>query len=243
MEQRVAERTAQLQESNKELEAFTYSVAHDLRAPLRAIGGFSQMLVNDYADKLDADGQHRLDVVRDNAEKMGDLIDGLLALSRLGRTKMQYGNINMENLVKEAFEKLQGAEATSVKLIVKTLPSASGDRGLLCTVFTNLLSNAIKYAKPGQPATIEVAGTLKENEILYSVKDNGIGFDMKYVDKMFQVFHLLRRPEDFEGTGIGLALVQRIIHRSGGRVWAEGVVDKGATLYFTLPRQEEVGNE
>jgi PAS domain S-box-containing protein len=243
LEQRVAVRTAQLQESNKELEAFSYSVSHDLRAPLRAIGGFSQMLVDDYADKLDADGQHRLDVVRDSAEQMGELIDGLLALSRLGRTEMRHGNINMENLVKEVFEKLQDAEPTSAKLIVKALPAAHCDRLLLHTVFTNLLSNAVKFAKPGRATTIEVAGSVEENEIVCSVKDNGVGFDMKYVDKIFQVFQRLHRAEEFEGTGIGLALVQRIIHRSGGRVWAEGEVDKGATLYFTLPRQEDVGNE
>jgi PAS domain S-box-containing protein len=243
LEQRIVERTAQLQTSNEDLEAFAYSVSHDLRAPLRAINGYSLMLLEDYGDKLDADGQRQLGVIRDTANEMGNLVDGLLAHSRLGRTEMQYVNINMEDLVKEVFAKLQSAESTATELIVKTLPSATGDRVLLSTVFNNLLSNAIKFAKPGQAATIEVAGTLEENEILYSVKDNGVGFDMKYVDKMFQVFQRLHSAKDFEGTGIGLALVQRIIHRFGGRVWAEGEVDKGATLYFTLPRREEIENE
>jgi PAS domain S-box-containing protein len=241
LEQKVTERTAQLQISNKDLEAFAYSVSHDLRAPLRAISGYSQMLIEDYGEKLDAEGQRLLDVVCDNAEDMGRLIDGLLAFSRLGSAEMKRSSVDMETLVQEAFATLQkNDESTSAKLIIKPLPEAAGDWALFSTVFTNLLSNAIKFAKPGQPATIEVTGSVEGNENLYSVKDNGVGFDMKYVDKMFQVFQRLHSVKDFAGTGIGLALVQRIIQRSGGRVWAEGEVDKGATIYFTLPREEEL---
>jgi two-component system sensor kinase len=237
LEAMVEKRTSELQESNKELEAFSYSISHDLRAPLRAIGGFSQMLIEDYADKLDADGQRQLNVVRDSAEEMGKLIDGLLAFSRLGRAEMQRSSIDMETLTKEVFAKLvQSAEPRSVKLLVKALPEVLGDQILLSTVMTNLLGNAIKFAKPGRPAIIEVTGRVEGNDNIYCVKDNGVGFDMRYVDKIFQVFQRLHSAKDFAGTGIGLALVQRIIHRSGGRVWAEGEVDKGATLTFTLPR-------
>jgi len=244
LEQRVDERTAQLQESNNDLEAFAYSVSHDLRAPLRAIGGYSQMLIEDYGNKLDADGRRQLNVVRDSAGEMGQLIDGLLAFSRLGRAEMHHLSIDMESLVKEVFAKLQQSEESiSARLLVKPLPAATGDRVLLTTVLTNLLSNAIKFAKPGRPAIIEVTGSVTGHENLYSVKDNGVGFDMKYVAKMFQVFQRLHSAKDFAGTGIGLALVERIIQRCGGRVWAEGDVDKGATVYFTLARQEEREND
>ena len=242
LEQKVRERTIQIQESNKELEAFAYSVSHDLRAPLRAIGGFSQMIIEDYADKIDAEGKRKLNVVRDNASEMGQLIDALLAFSRLSRTDMKSSMIDMEALVNEAFDKLN-VSAKSATLTVRSLPDAFGDRILLLTVIINLLSNAVKFTKPGCPATIEVTSSVQGNETIYSVKDDGVGFDMTYVDKIFQVFQRLHSSRDFEGTGIGLALVHRIIQRSGGRVWAEGHVNDGATIYFTIPQQEEMGNE
>ena len=228
--------TRQLSDANKELESFSYSVSHDLRAPLRAIDGFSQILVEDYGDKLDENGQHQLDVIQGSARQMGQLIDDLLAFSRLGRKGMSISEIDMGVLAKEVFEQLQlGETERTVRLNIDTLPPANGDRAMIREVFVNLLSNAMKFRKPREVPVIEVTGAVDGNETVYSVKDNGVGFDMKYADKLFQVFQRLHSAEEFEGTGIGLALVQRIIHRHGGRVWAEGKVNKGATFYFSLP--------
>jgi light-regulated signal transduction histidine kinase (bacteriophytochrome) len=232
--------TRQLSDANKELESFSYSVSHDLRAPLRAIDGFSQILVEDYGDKLDEGGQHQLDVIQGSARQMGQLIDDLLAFSRLGRKGMSMSEIDMGVLAQEVFEQLQlGKTERSGRLNVDTLPPADGDRAMIREVLVNFLSNAMKFTRPGKAPVIEVTGTVDENETVYSVKDKGVGFDMKYVDKVFQVFQRLHSAEEFEGTGIGLALVQRIIHRHGGRVWAEGEVNKGATFYFTLPGKSD----
>ncbi|MBC8458034.1 MAG: HAMP domain-containing protein [Deltaproteobacteria bacterium] len=232
--------THRLSDANKELESFSYSVSHDLRAPLRAIDGFSQILVEDYGDKLDEGGQHQLDVIQGSARQMGQLIDDLLAFSRLGRKGMSMSEINMGVHAQEIFEQLQlGTPGREVKLKVDTLPSAYGDRALIREVLVNFLSNAMKFTRPGKAPVIEVTGTVDENENVYSIKDKGVGFDMKYADKLFQVFQRLHSAEEYEGTGIGLALVQRIIHRHGGRVWAEGKVNKGATFYFTLPRKSD----
>ena len=226
----------QLRDTNKELESFSYSVSHDLRAPLRAIDGFSQILVEDYGDKLDEDGQHQLDVIQDSARQMGQLIDDLLAFSRLGRKGMSMSEIDMGVLVKEVFEQLQlGKTERTARLNIDTLPPGKGDRAMIREVLVNLLSNAMKFTRPGKAPVIEVYGKVDENENVYSVKDKGVGYDMKYADKLFQVFQRLHSAEEYEGTGIGLALVQRIIHRHGGRVWAEGKVNKGATFYFSLP--------
>jgi signal transduction histidine kinase len=225
---------------NKELEAFAYSVSHDLRAPLRAIDGFSQILVEDYGDKLDENGQHQLDVIQGSARQMGQLIDDLLAFSRLGRKGMSMSEIDMGVLAQEVFEQLHlGTPGRAVKLKVDTLPPADGDRAMIREVLVNFLSNAMKFTRPGKAPVIEVTGTVDENENVYSVKDKGVGFDMKYGDKLFQVFQRLHSAEEYEGTGIGLALVQRIIHRHGGRVWAKGKVNKGATFYFTLPGKSD----
>jgi len=229
--------TRQLSDANKELESFSYSVSHDLRAPLRAIDGFSQILVEDYGDKLDENGQHQLDVIQGSARQMGQLIDDLLAFSRLGRKGMSMSEIDMGVLAQEVFEQLQlGTPGRAVKLKVDTLPSAYGDRAMIREVLVNFSSNAMKFTRPGKAPVIEVTGRVDGDENVYSVKDKGVGFDMKYVDKLFQVFQRLHSAEEYEGTGIGLALVQRIIRRHGGRVWAEGKVNKGATFYFSLPR-------
>jgi signal transduction histidine kinase len=237
MAQSLENRTAQLQAANKELEAFSYSVSHDLRAPLRAIDGFSRILLEDYACKLDAEGARVLNVIRANTQNMGRLIDDLLTFSRLGRKQIEPAIINMGELARDAFTQLEPSlSGRAPKLNIKNLPPAHGDRALLQQVFVNLLSNAAKYSRPKEPAVVEVGGHSENGENIYYVKDNGVGFDMKYADKLFGVFQRLHSAEEFEGTGVGLAIVQRVVGRHGGRVWAEGKVDEGATFYFTLPR-------
>ena len=230
-------RTRQLTEVNQDLDAFAYSVSHDLRAPLRAIDGFSKILVEDHEDKLDADGKRQLNVIQDSARDMGQLIDDLLRFSRLGRKGMSVSEINMGELVEEVFKQHRhGADGREARLIVQTLPPAVGDRALIREVLSNLLTNALKYRESNKNVLVEVGGRVEGDEDVYYVKDNGVGFDMKYADKLFHVFQRLHGADEFDGTGIGLALVQRIIHRHGGRVWAEGKVGGGATFYFSLPR-------
>jgi len=226
-----------LAEANKELEAFAYSVSHDLRAPLRAIDGFSKIVAEDYGDKLDEDGQRQLGVIQNSARDMGKLIDDLLAFSRMGRKSLKKSKINMHTLADDVTDSLQLAEKKQrITLNIKELPSALGDRAMLREVLVNLLSNAMKFSRPKDKPAIEISGSIKGSESIYYVKDNGVGFDMKYKEKLFQVFQRLHSADEFEGTGIGLALVQRIVHRHGGRVWAESKVNKGATFYFSLPR-------
>jgi len=238
LEVRVAQRTAELQSANKELEAFSYSVSHDLRVPLRAIDGFSKILLEDYPDRLDREGKRVLNVIRDNTERMGELIDDILTLSRLGRKEIKKKDINMEKLTKEVFEELKGlTPERKLRMKINALPSAYGDESLIYEVLLNLFSNAIKFSENQEVSVIEVGGNLQDNESVYYVKDNGVGFDMQYVDKLFRVFQSLHSQEEFKGTGVGLAIVQRIIHRHRGRVWAEGKLNKGATFYFTLPRK------
>jgi len=228
--------TQQLAAANKELEAFAYSVSHDLRAPLRAIDGFSRILKDEYGDVLDAEGKRQLAVIRDSTRDMAQLIDDLLAFSRLGRTEMKMATVNMDELARRVVEDLRHeVRGRHVQLNVDTLPATAGDRAMIRQVFANLLSNAIKFTRTREDAVIEVGAMVDGSQNTYFVKDNGVGFDMKYADKLFQVFQRLHSTDEFEGTGIGLALVQRIITRHGGRVWAEGEVDKGATFYFALP--------
>ncbi|WJI08758.1 two-component sensor histidine kinase [Methanobacterium sp. CWC-01] len=227
----------QLHEANEELEAFAYSVSHDLRVPLRAIDGFSRILMEDYGDSLDEEGNRLISIVRDNTEKMGDLIDDILLLSRVGRQKMKGFEIDMEYLVRNVWEDLRPDwEGREIELIVDDLPNAQGDRILMAQVFQNLLSNSIKFTRNKNPAVIEVGAQNYNDEIIYYVKDNGAGFDMKYIDKLFGLFQRLHTAEEFEGTGVGLSIVQRIIKRHGGQVWGEGEPFKGATIYFTLPK-------
>jgi PAS domain S-box-containing protein len=231
LEQRVDERTA-------ELEAFSYSVSHDLRTPLLTIDGFSRMLLDDYADQLDAEGQRLLKTICSNSQNMGRLIDDLLAFSRLGRQEMRPAEIKMSELAAAICAELTAtAPGRKLQFNLQPLPPARGDQSMIRQVFVNLLSNAIKFTGPEEAAVIEVGAEEEENHIVYYVKDNGVGFEMKYADKLFGVFERLHSDDEFAGTGVGLALVQRILHRHGGRVWAEGKVGEGATVYFTLPRK------
>ncbi|MDO9053462.1 MAG: DUF3365 domain-containing protein [Gallionella sp.] len=234
LETRVAERTAQLEDANKELEGFAYTVSHDLRTPLRAIDGFSHILLADYADKLDDEGRRLLNVVRDNTRQMGQLIDDILKFSRIGRVDIAYVDTDMTSLTQAVAEELRPAEGKQ-QINIAALPAIRGDRAMLRQVWVNLLSNAIKFSRVNDPALIEVGGSIDGDEAIYYVKDNGAGFDMQYADKLFGVFQRLHSPSEFEGTGIGLAIVKRIITRHGGRVWAEGRVGEGATFYFALP--------
>ncbi len=248
LEQRVIERTTQLEAANKELEAFSYSVSHDLRAPLRAVDGFSHAVLEDYGAQLPEEGQRCLQTIRDGAQRMGALIDDLLTFSRLSRLPLNKEAVDTGRLVREALEDLSAQkEGRQIEMRIGDLPPCLGDPALLKQVWLNLLSNAVKYSRNRNPAVIEVgwmrepacaqgsgeAGRKKDEEV-YFVRDNGTGFDMRYASKLFGVFQRLHRAEDFEGTGVGLAIVQRIIHRHGGRVWAEAKVDRGATFYFTL---------
>ena len=241
LERRVAERTVQLEAANKELEAFSYSVSHDLRTPLRAIDGFSRILLDDYTDKLDNEGKRLLNVVRDNTSRMGQLIDDILMFSRSSRLEMNFSTIDMEKLAREVFEELQPSiEHGKLQLKIEAIPPATGDRAMMHQVFVNLLSNAIKFSRHREAAIIKVGGSIEGDEAVYYVKDNGAGFDMQYADKLFGVFQRLHSENEFEGTGIGLAIVKRIITRHDGRVWAEGKVNEGATIYFALPPHYEI---
>jgi PAS domain S-box-containing protein len=253
---RVEERTAELTTVNKELEAFSYSVSHDLRAPLRHIVGFVNLLEQEKRPMLDKEGIAYMDTISRSAKRMGDLIDDLLAFSRMGRFEMKKTEVNTKELVEEVIRELEGeTQARNIQWIIGELPEAYGDPQMLRLVFINLISNALKFTRNREQANIEV-GCYQENppsppfdkggkegfidkdkEIVFYVKDDGVGFDMQYVDKLFGVFQRLHRVEEFEGTGVGLANVRRIIHRHGGKTWAEGSVGNGATFYFSLPKE------
>ncbi|MBI3919314.1 MAG: PAS domain S-box protein [Betaproteobacteria bacterium] len=236
LERRVAERTAELEAANKELESFSYSVSHDLRAPLRALDGYSRMLEEDYGDKLDEEGRRLLGVVRDSSQNMGALIDDLLAFSRLGRKAITAIEVDMNALVREVLNELRPVAGESAqRCVIEPLPAAWCDRALLRQVWVNLLSNAFKFAGKREQPVIKVAGH-HAGENVYSVSDNGAGFDMQYYDKLFGVFQRLHSNDEFPGTGAGLAIVRRVVTRHGGRVWAEGKVNEGATFYFALPK-------
>ena len=235
LEQRVQQRTAELQAANRELEAFTYSVSHDLRAPLRHLSGFSQLLLEDGAAGLNEAGRHCVDQIQDAARRMGQLVDDLLDMSRLSRKELHPQITGLNSLVEEAIRELTPEiKQREIEWKIGNLPFADGDPMLLKQVFANLLGNAVKFTRPRTRAVIEVGQTVVEGRETVFVRDNGVGFSMRYVDKLFGLFQRLHRTEDFEGTGVGLALVQRIIHRHGGRVWAESELDRGATFYFTL---------
>lgn len=230
------QQTKQLEVANKELEGFSYSVSHDLRAPLRAIDGYALMLEEDYRDRLDEEAVRYLSVIRGNSKRMGLLIDDLLTFSRLGRQDLAKGQLNMNKLVQEVIdEALLQEGGKAAKIEVGQLPPAKADRALLRQVWVNLISNALKYSGKSPNPSIEVSGCTEGIENVYSVKDNGVGFSMEYVQKLFGVFQRLHRVEEFSGTGVGLAIVQRLVTRHGGRVWAEGAVNKGAKFSFTLP--------
>jgi len=226
-----------LESSNKELEAFAYSVSHDLRAPLRSIDGFSQILLEDYSGILDKQGQHYLQRVRTGTQNMGRLIDDILSLSRSGRHQINKKTINMEPIVREVCKSLENElKDRKVVFTVHECPPALADAHLVKIVFTNLLSNALKFTRIRENAKIETGSMTEDGNTVFFIKDNGAGFDMKYADKLFVPFQRLHRAEEYEGSGIGLAIVQRIIHRHGGRIWAESEIDVGTTFYFSLPR-------
>ena len=239
LEQRVADRTAQLEAANKELEGFSYSVSHDLRAPLRAIVGFSRLLVEDHRAQLDAEAQRKIDVIQGEAGRMGRLIDELLAFSRLGRKSIQMSDLDMTELARETFTALASQhEGASAEFQLGLLPQATGDRILVGQVWANLLSNALKFSSKRERPRIEVSAISDEREHVYFVRDNGAGFDPRYRAKLFGVFQRLHNSSEFPGTGVGLALVERIVVRHGGRVWADGRPGEGATFYFTLPKEQ-----
>jgi len=235
LERRVIERTAQLEAANKELEAFSYSVSHDLRSPLRAVDGFSQAVLEDYGPQLPEAGQGYLRTIRQGAQKMGMLIDDLLTFSRLSRAPLHRQTVNTNQLVRGVLDDLS-AQRTGRQIDVRfaELPTCCGDPALLKQVWINLLSNAFKYTGKREAAVVEIGCTVTEEGDVFFVKDNGTGFDMRYAGKLFGVFQRLHRADEYDGTGVGLALVQRIIHRHGGRVWAEAEVDRGAIFFFTL---------
>ena len=241
LEQRVVERTAQLRAANEELEAFCYSVSHDLRAPLRHVAGFVEMLQQDAGPTLSANSLSHLTKISESAKRMGVLINDLLEFSRVGRAEFEKADVNLHELVTGTVLEFQ-AETIERKIAwtVHPLPPVRGDRALLQMVITNLISNAVKFTGTRAKARIEIGCSPGgDGETVIFIRDNGAGFDQRYADKLFGVFQRLHSQDEFEGTGIGLANVQRIIHRHGGRTWAEGVVDGGATFYFSLPKQDE----
>ncbi len=220
---------------NKELEAFTYSVSHDLRAPLRAVNGYATMLEEDYGNSMDDEGRRLLGVIRYNAEKMGRLIDDLLAFSRLGRKELDKSVEDMNQLVEGVLIELNKSFQHHAEIKVGKLDKVKVDYGLMHQVMLNLISNAVKYSSKKEKPVVEVTSERKNGEVVFCVKDNGVGFDMMYVDKLFGVFQRLHAMDEFEGTGVGLAIVQRIVSRHGGRAWAEAEVDKGASFFVALP--------
>ena len=234
-EQALQLRNAQVEAANQELEAFSYSISHDLRSPLRAMDGFSRILLEEYASQLPAEAQRYLGLVRDNAKQMGHLIEDLLAFSRLSRLPLNKQTVAMAEVVQRALAELSAEQqGRDVEVTIGDLPDCEADPALLKQVWVNLLSNAIKFTRKRKDAHIEIGAKQTGAECIYFIKDNGVGFDMQYVDKLFGVFQRLHRSEEYEGTGVGLAIVQRIVHRHGGGAWAEAEVDKGATFYFAL---------
>jgi light-regulated signal transduction histidine kinase (bacteriophytochrome) len=242
LNQELAARAAQLDSSNKELEAFAYSVSHDLRAPLRHMVGYAELLQQTASSVLNEKSRRYMTMILDSAKRMGTLIDDLLAFSRVGRADIQKTTLSLEQVVKEALSEVrQETDGRNIVWRIGALPDVFGDRSLLRLVLVNLISNAVKFTRTCAQAEIEIGSADgKKDEIVVFISDNGVGFDMKYANKLFGVFQRLHRTEEFEGTGIGLATVQRIINRHGGRAWAEGLVNQGATFYFSIPRSQEI---
>ncbi|MEJ0106877.1 MAG: PAS domain S-box protein [Bacteroidota bacterium] len=235
--------TEELEMANKELEAFSYSVSHDLRAPLRIMHGYTEIIISDYSDKLEDEGKRMLGIVTSNVRKMGQLIDDLLNLSRLGRKELSFQHINMNKLVESVIEEVNISVAKRPLMHTGHLLPVQSDNSLLRQVWINLISNAVKYSRTKEQPSIEINSMKTGNEIVYSIKDNGVGFNMKYSNKLFGVFQRLHKANEFEGTGVGLALVHRIISRLGGKVWAEAELNKGATFWFSLPERQPAVNE
>jgi PAS domain S-box-containing protein len=237
LERRVEERTTELETANKELEAFSYSVSHDLRAPLRHIEGFVEILLATQKESLKEDSARHLQVISESAKQMGFLIDDLLMFSRTARAELSKSRIRLEELMKSAMNDLQrDVQGRDIQWQIADLPELEADPSLLRQVMLNLLSNALKYTRTRKRARIEIGSVPNETEEIIFVRDNGVGFDPRYAHKLFGVFQRLHRTSEFEGTGIGLANVRRIIHRHGGRTWAEGAVNEGATFFFSVPK-------
>ncbi len=244
LEARVRARTAELEATNKELEAFTYSVSHDLRAPLRHIDGFARLLLEEESTGLSGEAKRHLARIGDSTRQMGQLVDDLLNLARIGRRALTLQVTGLSSLVEDVMADLKRDVATrAIEWKIEPLPFVECDAGLMKQVFANLLSNSLKYTRPRERAIIEVGARKQNGHAVVFVRDNGVGFSMKYADKLFGVFQRLHRSEDFEGTGVGLATVQRIIHKHGGRVWAQAELDKGATFYFSLGSPEMAQSE
>ena len=241
LNQELARQAAELEASNKELESFAYSVSHDLRAPLRHVVGYSELLQRQASSLLDDRSRRYLQTIVDASKRMGNLIDDLLGFSRIGRAETKKTLVNLEQLVREVVKELgQETSGRDIAWKISTLPVCYGDRSMLKVVLVNLVSNAVKFTRTRTPAEIEIGcADGKEGQAELFVRDNGAGFEMLYVNKLFGVFQRLHRSEEFEGTGIGLATAQRIIHRHGGKIRAEGAVDQGATFYFSLPRSKD----
>ena len=236
LEQKIVERTAQLEAVNKELESFSYSVSHDLRAPLRAINGFTQVLIEDYLDKLDDEGKEVMNEIIVNSKKMGQLIDNLLEFSHIGKLNISLVDVAIRELLDAVINDLKPHETNrKIKITLRELHDIKGDQNMLKQVFINLISNAFKYTGKKKEAVIEIGSYREKNYCTYYVKDNGAGFDMQYYDKLFGVFQRLHSTSEFEGTGVGLAIIHRIITKHGGKVWAEGVINEGACFYISLP--------
>ncbi|MFY0683314.1 MAG: PAS domain S-box protein [Balneola sp.] len=241
LEKEVAKRTKELASVNDELESFSYSVSHDLRAPLRAINGFSDILIEDYEDKIDENGIRLLKIVKNSAVKMGKLIDDILQFSRLGKTSIKFGTLNMEMIFNSAVSDLNAEYADKkIEVEISPLHTASGDTSLINQVIVNLMSNAYKYSANEDKISVIVKSEVQDKYIKYSIKDNGVGFDMKYHEKLFGVFQRLHTDSEFEGTGVGLAIVRRIIGKHGGSIWAESKIGEGSTFYFTVPKETPI---
>jgi signal transduction histidine kinase len=236
LEQRVKNRTTELEIANKELESFSYSVSHDLRAPARAIHSYANVFLEDYGDKIDEEGKRLINIVLKNGQKMGLLIDDLLSFSQLGRKELIKTKLSMHDVVSSIWNELYKTEEDrNITLVLKELPDVYAEKTTMQQVWVNLISNALKYTKNKHETRIEICAEEKNAEIIYCIKDNGSGFDMKYYNKLFGVFQRLHSQEEFEGTGVGLAIVQRVLEKHGGKIWADSKVNEGATFYFSLP--------
>ncbi|HMI77335.1 MAG TPA: ATP-binding protein [Ferruginibacter sp.] len=237
LEQKVTDRTEQLETVNKELEAFSYSISHDLRAPLRGIVGFTAMLEENYGNKLDDEARRITSVIKSNTLRMGNLIDDLLAFSRMSRQEIVKTNISTDALVKEIIREFDTAGNNNIAWHIESMPETYGDINTIRQVWINLISNARKYSRNSEKPSIEIGSFRDKKSVVFFVKDNGVGFDPKYMDKLFKVFQRLHSVNEFEGTGVGLAIVEKIISKHGGRVWAEAEKGSGAIFYFSLPQQ------
>lgn len=236
LEARVRERTRQLEQANRELEAFSYSISHDLRAPVRAISGFSQIIEEDYAAQFHPEVARLFKIISSSALRMGELIDDLLAFSRLGAQEPQRAPVNMAMLVQSVIVELSHHQINGrVQISLGELPAVEGDESMLRQVLTNLLANALKFSREAAAPEVLIGARREPGRVVFFVRDNGVGFDIRYASKLFKVFQRLHKPEQFEGTGVGLAIVQRVVQRHGGDVWAESSPGAGATFYFSLP--------